>query len=316
MSQAIEAVVVPCFRGDFWLAKICVASIRYWYPHITIRLLVDQGSGNIDTSELIALGMPPKANYYVHYRNHLAKIEALFLTDYDRILLLDADTVLLGPLLNYLEQYTGDLVVSSDDSTDPRVANPYSEYIQSVYYDFGRLLALDPDFRYPGYTFNTGQMVIATGTFTREDFKDFVDQEVSPPRLRYQNTTFKCGEQGLLNYVAAKLAAQKRLTITRPNGFYCLPGESCIPSLASIRKRNGIPRVLHWVGPKFSCPYFFPNRDILLFYQRVYYEHFAWSRIRRSAVNLGSLPRGCQEWNWSRQKRNRSNSERKTACAS
>ena len=34
------------------LARICVASIRYWYPEVPICLLRDHGRGAVDTREL------------------------------------------------------------------------------------------------------------------------------------------------------------------------------------------------------------------------------------------------------------------------
>ncbi len=46
----IEHVYVLCHGADLWMARICVASIRYWYPDIPITLLKNQT--RLDTSSL------------------------------------------------------------------------------------------------------------------------------------------------------------------------------------------------------------------------------------------------------------------------
>ena len=48
----IEAIYIPCTRGDFRLTRICVASIRYWYSDIPIVLIKDLMNGDFDTTEV------------------------------------------------------------------------------------------------------------------------------------------------------------------------------------------------------------------------------------------------------------------------
>ncbi|WP_394771887.1 hypothetical protein [Mucilaginibacter sp.] len=45
-------VVVCCNRKDVFLARICIASIRYYYPDIDIELVKDSGNGTFNTYEL------------------------------------------------------------------------------------------------------------------------------------------------------------------------------------------------------------------------------------------------------------------------
>ena len=37
--KPIDRIIIACCERDFWLTRICVASIRYWYPEIPIGLL-------------------------------------------------------------------------------------------------------------------------------------------------------------------------------------------------------------------------------------------------------------------------------------
>ena len=39
-------IVVACFKKDIHIARICVASVRYWYPDIDIYLLKDLSFGD------------------------------------------------------------------------------------------------------------------------------------------------------------------------------------------------------------------------------------------------------------------------------
>ena len=48
----IEGVVISCYRFDLELTRICVASIRFWYPHVPIWLLKDRHYGDFNTREI------------------------------------------------------------------------------------------------------------------------------------------------------------------------------------------------------------------------------------------------------------------------
>ncbi len=43
---------VACCKTDFYFARICVASIRYWYPEHPIYLLKDDSQGIFSTEEM------------------------------------------------------------------------------------------------------------------------------------------------------------------------------------------------------------------------------------------------------------------------
>ena len=46
----ITKVVVAAYKKDFWLAEICLSSIRYWYPDIPVAIAYDYSKGPIDFS--------------------------------------------------------------------------------------------------------------------------------------------------------------------------------------------------------------------------------------------------------------------------
>jgi hypothetical protein len=48
----IDKIVIACFKRDLFLLRSCVASIRYWYPDVTIELLKDSIQGEFSTREI------------------------------------------------------------------------------------------------------------------------------------------------------------------------------------------------------------------------------------------------------------------------
>ena len=48
----IEGVVISCYRFDLHLTRLCVASLRFWYPEIPIWLLKDSRYGDFSTREI------------------------------------------------------------------------------------------------------------------------------------------------------------------------------------------------------------------------------------------------------------------------
>jgi hypothetical protein len=48
----IEGVIISSYRYDVALTRICVASIRYWYPDIPIWLVKDRHYGDFSTREI------------------------------------------------------------------------------------------------------------------------------------------------------------------------------------------------------------------------------------------------------------------------
>ena len=84
-----------------------------------------------------------------------SKLEPLFLPQRSKFLVLDADTVLLGPVLDRLEEIDADFIV--DDG------KPSPELVKQLYFDVNKLKKLDPSFTPCGYNFNSGQWVGTSG---------------------------------------------------------------------------------------------------------------------------------------------------------
>lgn len=237
----ISRIYVSGYRKDFRFTCCCVASIRHFYPRIPISLIKDYTEGEYDTTPLERLyGVEIFDTPVRRFGWGMAKLEPLFLPAGERCLILDSDTVFLGRVLDRLEAAGGDFVVElCDHSREDMTAN---------YFDPAHLAALAPDFRFPGYVFNSGHFVATTGMVERSDFANLV--EFSEPRRSLRPDIFPCGDQGFLNFVLFQKQQQGALRIVRERFIqwppHVRPESISIPEL----DREGYPILLHWAGPK------------------------------------------------------------------
>jgi hypothetical protein len=267
---SIERIYVLCHAGDLWLAKIAVASIRHWYADVPVTLIKDRTQGDFNTAE-IERCWNTSSMVLANDRcgPGFAKIELLLRRRRERFLVVDADTVMCGPVLRQLEQFTDDFVVSG-----PPVDNPGDAWFTSTYFDLDRLLASDPGFRFPGYAFNTGVFVGTSGILTREVFAPHLNW-TSPIELKAPEV-FSCADQGLLNYVLMKLAAGGGLTLRSADFMiWGFSDEAKQLEVRRIATRRGYDAVLHYAGAKPRSIIEFPAAEILLHFDRSYHRALA-----------------------------------------
>ncbi len=273
----IDSVVVLCWAGDFRLARICLASVRHFYPDIPLYLMKDIGGGNFDTSEVEKCLRVSTTGLSDAYGPSVGKLELLFRPELGRFLFVDADQIFAGPVLDDLDKIDAQFVVVPDavdrDSPD----------IERLYYDRLRLRAFDPSFQIPPFHFNAGQFVGTPGILNRDDFGELV--EWGRPIAIRDPKTFKLHEQGLLNYSLHKAARAGRLTLTpydfmhlaRTEYFWTVP-------LAAIRARQSRPLLFHWAGTPRNFVSLMCRSDLLKFFENSYYrrvKHGTWLRLWR-----------------------------------
>ena len=212
----IEGVVISCYPLDLQLTRICVASVRFWYPHIPIWLLKDRHYGDFDTREIEKYW---NVQVYPTRQNTLGwgfgKLEVMTELPKRRLMVLDSDIVFAGRVIDRLEMFDEDFVVAKEDNHD-------AAGIDRHFFSLSKILQLDPEFKFPGYGFNTGQIVATTGCITRKEFDGLMDWQT---RTVTYPDIFKMGEQGLCNYVVFRQAQQGKLTIRR-EPFMVWPGEA------------------------------------------------------------------------------------------
>lgn len=276
----IDGVVISCYQSDLQMTRICVASIRFWYPHVPIWLLKDQQYGNFSSNEIEKYW---NVQVYPARRKKLGwgfgKLEVMTESPARRLLLLDSDTAFAGRVLDHLESFDEDLVVENKDYVA-------IDEVEDQFFPLDRIHQLDSTFKFPGFGFNTGQIVVTTGLITKEDFKGLLDWQtltVKHPEI------FKKGEQGLLNYIVLRKMHRGELTLRR-EPFMVWPGE--IDHAKHIQVSDFTPdgqhqQVIHWAGLRWGkTPEEMPRSDILLHFEDIYYGHVplgAWLRKWRRA---------------------------------
>jgi len=267
----IEGVVISCYRFDLHLTRLCVASLRFWYPDIPIWLLKDSQYGDFSTREIESYW-----NVQVYPSSQktqgwgFGKLEVMTQLPARRLLLLDSDIVCAGRVIDRLENFEEDMIVDKEDFD--------AAAVEVQFFSLDKLRQLDPGFEYPGYGFNGGQIVATTGRITREDFDGLLDwrsRTVNHPDI------FRKGDQGLTNYVILRKVQHGQLSIHR-EPFMVWPGEAAHAKhihLEDFTSEGRQQQVIHWAGLGWGkAPNEMPRPEILLHFEDMYY-----SRIRLGA---------------------------------
>jgi hypothetical protein len=270
--SAIERVFVAAHKGDLRLTRICVASIRHWYPDMPIFLLKDQALESFSTREL-------EENWNVGvwktdggpYGWGFIKLEPLFDRRAGRYLVVDSDVAFIGPLLDELQRYRADFVVHGE--TQP------PEAMRDLYFDASRVRStINQSLQNIPFTFNSGQYVATGGLLERSDF-DEVLRWSSPPVVRYPEF-FNAGDQGVLNYVVLKQLAAGTLSIDSANFMRWGVAELEALDLSAIASSSPYSALIHWAGMKRARLGAMPRADILRFFEREYYSRISGGRAR------------------------------------
>jgi hypothetical protein len=275
----IDKIIISAFKYDRQWLRICVSSIRYWYPEIPIFIIKDKFEGDFSTTELEkkfdVRTYPVKKDCFGW---GIAKIYVLTNEKKGRYLLLDSDTIMAGRIIEKLEKQQEDIIVSGYKSNDPN-----SRIIKRDYLDFENLKKeFGENFKYLGFGFNTGQLVVKGGRFSIDDFKDFVDFDKCPMQLKYPKL-FPYADQGILNYVVSKKVFEKQLSVRYLDGFFLwsdIPFVKNEVSLEKIMDKEGYEGVIHWAGTKRLLLKDNTRYDLLKFFQNYYYSNFRLKKIQ------------------------------------
>jgi hypothetical protein len=271
----IDRVYIAAHRKDLRLTRICVASVRRWYPDIPIFLLKDEVNGAFDSHEIEATWnvrvWPTKDRSFGW---GFIKLEPLFDPESHRFLMLDSDIVFLGRVIDALERFDSDFVVQEEIQPPERVPD--------LYFDSHQIRgSFNSGWRDPAFTFNSGQYVGTSGMVSRDDFSELVDW-TQPRHVRHPEM-FNPGDQGVLNYVILEKLSAGTISVAR-TPFMKWGEEEMSPfEVAALDDHSPYPFVIHWAGLKKLRLRRMLRADILSHFERAYYERVTFGRIRRWA---------------------------------
>ena len=274
-KSSVDCIYIGAFGGDPRLTRICVASIRYFYPDIPIRVL--PGSPlkpglvkelkrywNTDIADLPDAGLD--------YGSGFVKLEPLFGPPGERFLMIDADTVLSGPVLDIWREGDAPFLVDEEEQPDNE--------IKRLYFDWEKIAEVIPGTKRPQYVFNTGQWFGTAGLVTRDDFSPLVEWTM-PRRLRYPKH-FMTGDQGIQNYVFNVTAARGTLNVQRRKIMFWPVHAMEGMDAKHLAARTAPAYVVHWAGLKRRWLQDMVRADMLEFFEKFYYRPIRFGGYLRS----------------------------------
>jgi hypothetical protein len=275
----MPVIYIAVSRYDLRFARICIASIRHFHPQATIKILAGSPLPRKFIHEVqhhwgVTMHPLPVGDYGWGF----VKLEPLFGDTTENFLVLDADTVLTGPVLRNLEDRFAapdnpQFIVDKEDQPEAEV--------HRLYYDWKRVSTVDPTSSRPAFVFNSGQWAGRSGVLKRSDFDSWLEWTF-PRRLKHPDL-FMPGDQGVLNYVLNRKVAFDAIPVALiplmkwpGDGMSGFEPEAINSGVAPVR-------VVHWAGMKKPRLSSMSGGDLLAHFERAYYSHLPNARYLRHA---------------------------------
>jgi hypothetical protein len=266
----VDCVYVAASRLDSRYTRIAVASIRYFYPDIPVRILAGGRIRRTLLEELrqywgVTLAEIPAGDYGWGF----VKLEALFGPPGERFLVLDSDTALTGPILDSWMDSDAPFLVNTEEQSESA--------IKQLYYDWDKVHEIDVNAQPPRFVFNSGQWRGTAGVLTRDDFARWVEWTF-PRKLRYPKY-FMCGEQGVFNYVLNQKAMSDGLRV-ECRSIMRWPGRE-LRAFDAESLGKAEPLIIHWAGLKKARLSQMNGYNLLAFFEKFYYRRMPGGATRR-----------------------------------
>ncbi|HUU97636.1 MAG TPA: hypothetical protein VM487_18020 [Phycisphaerae bacterium] len=269
----MNCIYVTASALDARYTRICVASIRHFYPDVAIKLLpggaLEDGLQH-EVARYWNVGMAEVR--CGDWGWGFVKLEPLFGPPGKRFLVLDSDTVFVGDVLGTWADSTAYFLVDDEQQSEADT--------QRLYYNWRKIAVVDPAARPPRFVFNSGQWFGTSGIVTREDFGLLIDWSRMPPKLRHPDLLMP-GDQGVLNYVLNQKAMIDGVSVERRK-IMRWPGHGMDGiSAATVAGHEAPPIVVHWAG--FKKPYLgaMPGADVLALFEKAYYAKIPFGPLLR-----------------------------------
>lgn len=289
-------VIVTCSPRDLWMAKGCCASVRHFMPDAPICLLYDgPGSGAASLARTYAASVLCWENVgsdvlrQKSFGYGLTKMIAFWESPFERFLLIDADTVVLGDFRTVADFSSAEIMIDL-----PKQTCTPSE-IAHWFFDPEKLSILDSQFDWSDRKYVCTGVIRATSElFDLSDYLSLLSIARNDPLL------FKFGEMGLLNYLIFRGADRGEFRLQQApiqllaNSYTydALAQRIDIPRFGrdEIGMRDGSAVVLHYAGVR---PY--------TFNQSVFPEPMTYFRRQhrmncRKAIGTRDLPLRFEEY--------------------
>jgi hypothetical protein len=203
------SIVIFVNRRDYFFTKLCVASIRYYYPNVEIFLVKDSLNGNFNTKLIERkFNVKPITLSKKYFGWGASKLHFLLENNTldKKILFLDSDIIFLGNVLEKLCENNSKIIVNPEYYT-----YPMDPTVMQYYVDPEKIKLTYPQYDFPGYFFNVGQFVINPTIFHEKYLKSCFDKNKFPYFIDYKN--FNTAEQSILNVIFPIICKEKNITL-------------------------------------------------------------------------------------------------------
>lgn len=273
-AAAVDCIYLAACARDARLTRICIASIRHFYPDVPIKIL---------PGDIIEPGLAAEVAKYWNvglvdlpigdYGWGMVKLEPLFGPSGQRFMVCDVDTIFAGPVLDVRAKSDAPFFVDDEQLSDADS--------RRLYYDWDKLKAIDLNAVSAIPAFNVGQWFGTAGLVKREEFDRWVEWTL-PRRLTYQQY-FMGGDQGVMNYVLLQKETYEGLRIER-HPLMRWPGyPNALGDLGvrNVADRTAPPVVIHWAGMKCLFLKDMVGCELLQYFEDLYFSRLPFGRIRR-----------------------------------
>ncbi len=275
----ISFVTITCAK-DLHYAKCLLGSIRHYYPSHPIIVIADD---DITDRHIVQL---QKFQGITIHRSHalrelhgmpltglLTKLNLLFIPGLEKCMVMDADSILVGTVLDYINE--DDEMVAFDgkmlDLSNAKSYQSFNKYAISL----EDLKPIDPEFTFEKVIYmNSGHFFLEIKRFPVEE----VQRNISYMNNNFAHTgAFRFGDQGFINYVVNKYDGKSLKTRYMD---MCILGkypESDVPdiSIKSIKARASNSKcIIHYTAPSRKQRIADHNfGEIMRFYEDIFYAN-------------------------------------------
>lgn len=280
MKVSDIGIIVVSQRNDFFLTRICIASIRYYYPKVKIYIVKDKCFGDYSTANLekhfnikvLDLG---KDKY--SWANAKLFIYASKEIPSGKYLILDSDVVFVGKVLDkFISKVKYDFIVSPEYHHKPGM-----KIFKKLYYEEIWIKKYFPGFKYPGYTFNSGHVFFTTGKICFADYLPFFDSSNYPYWKHNFVTHFQSRDQSLLNVLLPYMAKRRVIRFGKKN-FGIWYKDDRVRNISTQNIKIGkLKYIIHWAGDLRNKDVLKMSRgDILGFFEKYYFSKLPFGKIK------------------------------------
>lgn len=278
----VERILIFTMKKDLRLTRICVASIRMFYPDIRIDLVKDESKGPFSTRDLELYwncGVEKFGQDRLGGSGMLIKLQPLSGLRNSVTLLLDNDTVFAGQVFERLNDVDADFVVTHDVVHGDLTTEYGRRIVKAFLFDEKALAEIEPSFQFAGKMFNAGHMIIRPSAIPAKAVAKFL--QFTPVRFVEQGI-FQQGDAGFWNFLLQWLN-QQGLAKLEYVPFAVYPNQlDCDLMQSAIGGVEWPGKIVHWAGEHSKGRLKdMRNGQILSFFERHYYGRVPFGACRR-----------------------------------